>query len=696
MNDIPLYNVDWDEPSGFVELDRYKVPLPKMPALETMENYGLPVEEQKYKRTEIPYSLRRRKQCTPEEEKFIENEYHKIHNGVWMLIGGKPVYFTGAYYFFLTYWTTQKGVKPSFRYTQSLIFLFWEMCVNDPDCYGMFLVKPRRIGGTEMTIEMLWLDAMRYRNMVCGMQSKNEDSVTKNYKRIIKSHKNMIWFMKPINQGSSENKDGLFFKYPVENNSAKKIRDIAQSGEDIETVYEDDEIGSEITYQPSVATAYDGERLDRYILNEFGKVENMSVADCWDKVKPCLHLDNGLVISGKAIFESTIEEIDDKQILEINEFYYGSDYTKRDANNRTETGLFSLFINAIDAAKEDEFGFPLKEQTKTFLENQFEALKAKGKLKELAKLKRKTPIFIEDALTPSGAQSAFNKEKLQEALDRINQSDKEETIRGNFQWENGIQDTRVEFLIDPDGRWEISKLTGFTDNHVILVDGQRYPGNVSLFRCGIDPFSHKETQDNRKSFGASVGFELYDENKDGKKFTVEAGMKTPIDGGKDFLTHQPILVYMYRHDDPDMFFEDMLMQCVFFGMPANPENNKPGIIKYFENRGYGKFIINKPSEIMGQQKTVVPGSPASDLSIEQYFNRISSYIYLYNLAIKHKIIVTQLMTMNRANIGKHDVGVAFGWCLIAVFADIPDFADLYQHRSETEQNEWFDYAEEQY
>ena len=43
-----LYDCDYTEISGTVRLYKYDVPLPKMPAEEEMENYGLPIEEQKW------------------------------------------------------------------------------------------------------------------------------------------------------------------------------------------------------------------------------------------------------------------------------------------------------------------------------------------------------------------------------------------------------------------------------------------------------------------------------------------------------------------------------------------------------------------------------------------------------------------------------------------------------------------------
>lgn len=670
---MSLYTVNWKVISSTVKLGEYDVPLPEMPALNTMANFGLSESDQKFKRTIIPTSLLRKKPITEDsdEEQFIKDEYHKIHNGVWVLIKGKPVYITGAYYFFLNYWTTNQGKKPDFKYIQCLLFLAWEMVIQDRNSYGLFLVKPRRIGGTEITIEWEYVDILRYRNMVCGMQSKNEDSVFKNYRRVLNAHKNMMWFMKPINQGSTGNKEGLFLRYPEEQQTAKKLKDAAENGEK-DSNYEDPEINSDLTYQPSVATAYDGERLDRYILNEFGKMEKMSATDCWDKVKPCLHLDNGETITGKAVFESTIEEINDDQIGDLVDLWNDSDVSKRDANGRTVSGLYRLFVSATDAAKEDEWGFPRSEETLSFLLKQYAALKESGKTKELAKLKRKTPLVIEDALTPSGDQCAFNKENLQDALNEIDFPEKGReklTVRGDLEWQNGIPDTQVLFFEKENGKWEFSMLAGpntYADNAIGYFGAEKVPNNASRIRIGVDPYDHKETTDSRKSKGGVVGFILHDDLIDGAKVNEKG---KPEDLGKYWERYQPIFTYYHREDNPKDFYEDVLKSAAYLGAPILFENNKQSIRNHFYDRGYGNFVMKRPTETVSSntpKRVMEDGVPASELTIEQYFTKISIYISENAKSIKHRNLIVDLLGTNRGNQGKHDLAVAFGWVLISL------------------------------
>lgn len=693
-----LYNLDYNNPSGYIELGGYQVPQPAMPPLEQMVNYGLPKEEQKFKRTEIPKSLYKRKnKLTPAEEEFIKGEYHKRKNGIWMLIKGIPVYLTGPYYIFLNYWITKNDKHPDFRYIQCLIFLFWDMIVRDKDAYGAFLIKPRRIGGTEFTLYLLWEYATRVRNVKCGMQSKNDDTVRINFKRLTRGNKKVLWFMRPINKGSDDPEEKIEYRYPNKQTTDKSLRERAENGEEEETIYSAAEMNSEIDYRASDPFAYDNEELNRYILNEAGKLERMSLVSCWDKVKPCLHYFDGQEIVGKAWFESTIEEINDEQIQEINDIWKDSNPKERDENGRTISGLYPLFINYLDASMPDEWGFPNKEQTKKFHDQKIEALRKKNKLSDISNLLRKEPETIEDALSPSGSQSAFNKDRLTDTLKRLNFpekygfKEKNWTVRGNFMWAGGAYDTKVLFVPDEEnGKFIISQLLkDGEDNAQVMIGGVRYPANIHKFRGGVDPYEHDEVVDKaRASKGAGVIIRMYDDNEDGAKFDNGS----PIDFAWEWNTKQPVCHYCVREDDPDVFFEDMLMMHVYYGTQMNVENNKISIKKHFKKRGYHEYIMARPESTMDDKSrsnnVAQLGTPATNDTIEQYFMAIATYIMNYCNAIKHREIILDLLELNKKNRTKHDLGVAFGWALIGCEKK---YYRMPSQEDNTPDNQWFEY-----
>lgn len=694
-----LYTLDWSEISGYLEVSDYKVPQPKMPPLNTMVNYGLPESEQKFKYTQIPKELLVRKELNEEEERFVTNEYHKFDNGVWMIIKGKPLYFTGDYYHFLNYWTVEGGGRPYFYQPQQKLYNLYAMLDEDDTCLGTALLKARRMRATEITIHRGYFKMFRFRNVNMFMQSKTDDTAETNYMRIVDAHDKMIWFVKPINSGSSKNKKGLFFTYPATQITNKTLREIAESGGDKESIYSDPEIGSEIYYGPCVATHFDGQKGAYFLLNEAFKLEGMSLTKVVSIGRQCTTMNSLKTKVGMFHIESTVEELNDKQLKEVIDLINESNPKERNKNGRTTSGLFLIFMSAAESGEPDEFGMTDPEATKLYIQNTIEDLKSKGKIKEAGDERRKMPLTIVDALTPSGDQTAFHKERLQETIDRVTFPDKDkenQTMFGNFEWEDPISKTRVVFQVDKDhGRWEVSKLKGFQDNHVLDLYGQKVPGNVDSFRTGVDPFDHKDTSDGRRSLGGAVTFEKYNELIDGPKFIVESGVKIPIDGGLDFLTNQPVCVYLFRHDDPELFYEDMLKQAIYYGAPLLCESQKPGLMRYFDRNGYGRFIMNRPIETMtrndkGNNKDN-EGIPASEVTINQYFSAISSYVYNYHNAIKFQSLLLQLLSMNRTNVGKNDLGVAFGWCLLAVNADLASYNDMYAQKQETPT--WFHYVQ---
>ena len=56
------------------------------------------------------------------------------------------------------------------------------------------------------------------------------------------------------------------------------------------------------------------------------------------------------------------------------------------------------------------------------------------------------------------------------------------------------------------------------------------------------------------------------------------------------------LEYISRPQTAEIFFEDVLMAMVFYGMPILAENNKPRFLYYLKRRGYRGFSMNRPDK----------------------------------------------------------------------------------------------------
>ena len=80
------------------------------------------------------------------------------------------------------------------------------------------------------------------------------------------------------------------------------------------------------------------------------------------------------------------------------------------------------------------------------------------------------------------------------------------------------------------------------------------------------------------------------------------------------------LEYIARPQTAEMFFEDVLMALVFYGMPLLAENNKPRLLYYLRRRGYRGYSMNRPDKSwkkLSVAEKEVGGIPNSSEDIKQ-------------------------------------------------------------------------------
>ena len=90
------------------------------------------------------------------------------------------------------------------------------------------------------------------------------------------------------------------------------------------------------------------------------------------------------------------------------------------------------------------------------------------------------------------------------------------------------------------------------------------------------------------------------------------------------------LEYIARPQTAEIFFEEVLMACVYYSMPILVENNKPRLLYHFKNRGYRGYCMNRPDKHytkLSKTEKELGGIPNTSEDVKQsHAAAIESYI----------------------------------------------------------------------
>lgn len=684
---------------------RLPTPLPDKECI----NYGLPAAKQKFKRTVIPDDLFEWQfmgdDKKEEMERFIENEYNKRKNGIWIFIKGQKFYIPGPMYFFLNYWIMETGNLPTFKICDLDFFLVWFHVVHHPHIYGLVDFKPRRIGDTEKALCIIYEYATRVRNIRCGMQSNTGDDIKEKFTdRLIYAHDKMVWFMKPINRGSTNPQEGLILDYPVSFNSAKAIKERTEKGEKA-TISSDEQyayppVKSKIDYKPSVPKAYNGKRLGRYYCDEFGMMEEMDPNEAWNLVKLAQKDKNTNEIIGKALFTANIDEVGKatdgdfsrKSMEYAHQLFEESDPDKLDENGETQSGLIRILRTWRDNCPVDAWGFPDIIKVEIERKNTIRDLTKKRKIAALYQYRRQNPETWDDVFLSSGEKSGMDVERLlareqflKEPFDLVTGKKKKPLyFRGDLEWKDFVFGGDVVLVPNIDGKWWFS-WNGLPKDHGCEANSRSHPtinkpGNIDVFCMATDPYDEKSAIDRNPSLGAFSVRILYNHDIDGEKVCkTEADLQDnlelgdPLNYGEDWLTDKYACVYLFRHPDPKSFYEDGLKTAIFYGTENLVEKNKGAdMIGRWEQWGFNAYVQNRPefSKPDSAKGTETQGIYAVEGTKEMYFKLLKSESVKKANTIDIPIVCDQIATLNWKNATKKDLAVCCGLSHIAALRNV--------------------------
>jgi len=549
---------------------------------------------------------------------YIESEFDRREDGHWFINNGNPTYLTGSHYMYLQ-WTKIDVGKPDFRESNRLFYIFWEACKADDRSFGICYLKNRRSGFSFMGSEECANIGTISKDSRIGILSKTGSDAKKMFTdKVVPITLNYPFFFKPIQDGMDRPKTELAFRVPASKITKKNMYNAEED--------ELDGLDTTIDWKNTDDNSYDGEKLLLLVHDESGKwLKPNNILNNWRVTKTCLRL--GSKIIGKCMMGSTSNALD-KGGDNFKKLYESSSPFERNNNGQTKAGLYSLFI-PMEWNFEgyiDEFGMPvfytpekpikgvdgawIKTGVIDYWQNEVDSLK--GDADALNEFYRQFPRTESHAFRDESKSSIFNLTKIYQQIDYNDSLIKDRYLtRGSFHWKDGIKDTKVVWTPNRNGRFLVSWIPEERlRNNVFKKNGKYHPGNEHLGSFGCDPYDISGTVVGKGSNGSLHGQ---------TKFNMD-----------NCPSNEFFLEYIARPQTAEIFFEEVLMACIFYGMPALIENNKARILYHFKNRGYRHFSINRPDKTynkLSKTEKELGGMPNSSEDIKQaHASAIESYI----------------------------------------------------------------------
>jgi hypothetical protein len=703
--------------------DFYDIWLPPVPEKSQIIGYTLPKEEQFWKRQPLPHNFEERYQeekykrdqelelvrngdkeaithVDPVLERYRRQEYLRRKWGVWFMNDGTPTYITGHHYWYLQYCKADHRGNDGYPFYYEFsrdAFYFRQWCEENPFSLGYLIVGPRGTGKSQEELACITNNATRSKDSKIALQSKSfeHDAQPILFQgKLVQIFNNLPEMFKPVYAHGTSPVDTMMFK-----RASKRGKEAAniKFGKELE-------LNTFIYAVRPGEKVLDGQTMSEIFEDEVGKVNPKEVADVYKR-----HEVNRKVVFrnhrkvGMMRKTTTVEEMKEGG-AECHELWKDSDPRNVGKNGWTVSQIHRYFIsaNTTDTSPEvcDKYGRVDKQKANEKIENTLTLIR--HDLQKLSSELRKNPRNETEAFIIDQSKSVFNTMLLTKRLNQIrNEMSKPPYIRGNFYWlKEKFQKVWFE-RDDYSGRFNIHYLPDeFSQikepdkakiiNNVAEAWGWDLKGksrrmltpmNDHLFRIGTDPIKFSKTKDPRASKAAAHGFRLYD---------------ALIDYGKpkeQWQSHNFMFEYVNRPEDPETYFEDMAMACIFYGCKILPERNVPSLNQYFELNGLEKFLAYPKqfieSGLVIQTQSDDAGYASSPEVIDYYTRRLITYINQHIMRCPFDNTIEDWLNFDSTNPTKFDATVSSGFTLVHA----EKIAENPNDQPEETLDDWFERAD---
>lgn len=621
---------------------------------------------------------------TNQQAEYATEEVRRCREGFFFMNNGVLTYITGKNYFYLMWWKLEDDIYAEFRQTDRKYFLYLDHWEKTTWTLGIIRGKKRREGASSQATSNLIYECIFFRNSVCGLVSKTLQDGKKTFTNMVAfGYRQLPVFLKPKQLNNKDSVSELVFAH-------KSVTTKDGHGK---TIDNDTGHRSSVDYRAPSKNSYDSGRLSRGLFDEGGKweVENPFSTFIAIVMKTMV---KGAKRVGFMECPSTVNEMSKSGGGEFKKVWESANFLEdgRTTNRLVKyfTPAYEGYVGFIDRYGESVINAPTEEQYQYLTAHYVGVgdlkesdirkgaiqylldLRANKEGSELEEAIRMDPFTEKEMFEAANTGCLFNSFKLNQRKDLLKIHHKELLETGNFIWENGIRDSKVVWFPDPMGRWQVVKEffedftkekrkigddgiseTTYSDANATEKRGNLFiPKNDWRFGGAVDPYDHDTVEDNRRSMAGAI-----------------VKQKTNTNNFADKYNWCDICKYIARPATAELMYEDILMQCFFFSYRLLPETQKPGIMRYFRNRGYAAFLMILP----GYTEPGIPSTPENKQMGCEFTEydveiRIDKYYFID--------VIDDLLELDIKKTQKYDLGMTKLWtevaCLNKLYERKPD------------------------
>lgn len=374
---------------------------------------------------------------------------------------------------------------------------------------------------------------------------------------------------------------------------------------------------SEIYCHAPTDSCFEGEQIGKMVIDEAGKIPNLETI--WSMGEPTLMEETervGIPVLFGTAGEQTKAGVGQKVFWKNNDSFNFERFffpgwaglkTKKDGNDDIRASL-------------------------DWILGEREKLRKLDDNKRLLEFVQQYPLYSDEAFLTKGGVGIGNPIKINEQLAKLEESPHRKII-GKFRWGNDNEDLVV---------FEPNSVHDMSGQCIVYEEPQEGTGYIS----GCDPADHDFVQS-----GASK-LSLYIVKR-------QRG------------SHPPKIVFSYtdRPDRVNDYYDQSVMALLFYGnVKVLIENNRWGMIKYYQDNGYGHLLKEEPipKQKMVKVRSKQVGVRATVSSIKEMERCLNHYTDDYCDLIPDPDLLLEFGVYGDENT---DRVMAFGWTLVALEDD---------------------------